>query len=125
VVVRAATQLSACAVFEVEADQAVLSERSAERKVIVDVREATRRVEADARRIDANRAARLLAEEQLRVEEKRLQAGVTTTFNVLRLQRDLAVAQANDIRAVADYNKSLANLERARGAVLERHDLTL
>ena len=61
----------------------------------------------------------------MRVEEKRLQAGVTTTFNVLRLQRDLAVAQASEIRAVADYNKSLANLERARGAVLEGHNLTL
>jgi outer membrane protein TolC len=108
-----------------EAEQSLLGQRSLERKVVVDVREATRRVEADMRRIGANKAARLLAEEQLRVEEKRLQAGVSTTFNVLRLQRDLAVAQANEIRAVADYNKSLANLERARGAVLERHDLTL
>jgi outer membrane protein TolC len=84
-----------------------------------------RRVEADAKRVEANRAARVLAEEQLRVEQRRLEAGVTTTFNVLSFQRDLSEAQANEIRAIADYYRSLANLEKVRGTVLEANQIQM
>lgn len=106
-------------------DQARTSLRQLELLIVQQVREAVRRVEADARRVEANRAARVLAEEQLRVEQRRLEAGVTTTFNVLSFQRDLAAAQANEIRAITDYNKSLAVLDRVRGIVLERHRIEL
>jgi outer membrane protein TolC len=106
-------------------DQAKTSLRQLELLITQQVREAVRRVEADARRVEANRAARVLAEEQLRVEQRRLEAGVTTTFNVLSFQRDLAQAQANEIRAITDYNKSLANLDQVRAVVLERYNIEL
>ncbi|MFB3816630.1 MAG: TolC family protein [Candidatus Methylomirabilales bacterium] len=106
-------------------EQARTSLKQLELLIVQQVREAVRRVEADARRVEANRAARVLAEEQLRVEQRRLEAGVTTTFNVLSFQRDLAAAQANEIRAITDYNKSLAVLDRVRGIVLERHRIEL
>jgi len=57
--------------------------------------------------------------------ERRREAGVTTTFNVLSFQRDLAAAQGNEIRAITDYNKSLANLEKVRGTVLERNRIEM
>lgn len=107
------------------ADQARTSLRQLELTITQQVRQAVRLVEANARRIDANRAARVLAEEQLRVEQRRLEAGVSTTFNVLSFQRDLAAAQANEIQALTDYNKSLANLDLVRGVVLERHHIEL
>ncbi|MBI4573392.1 MAG: TolC family protein [candidate division NC10 bacterium] len=107
------------------ADQARTSLKQLELQIMQQVREAVRRVEADAKRIEANRAARALAEEQLRVERRRLEAGVTTTFNVLSFQRDLAAVQANEIRAVTDYNKSLANLEKVQGTVLERNRIEM
>jgi outer membrane protein TolC len=107
------------------ADQARTSLRQLDLQITQQVREAVRRVEADAKRVDANRAARVLAEEQLRVEQRRLEAGVTTTFNVLSFQRDLAVAQANEIRAIADYNKSLANMEKVQGTVLENNRIEM
>ncbi|HEX9900774.1 MAG TPA: TolC family protein [Candidatus Methylomirabilis sp.] len=106
-------------------DQAKTSLKNLDLQITQQVREAVRRVEADAKRIDANRAARVLAEEQLRVERRRLEAGVTTTFNVLSFQRDLAAAQANEIRAITDYNKSLANLEKVQGTVLERNRIEM
>jgi outer membrane protein TolC len=107
------------------ADQARTSLKNLELLITQQVREAVRRVEADAKRVEANRAARVLAEEQLRVEQRRLEAGVTTTFNVLSFQRDLSAAQANEIRAITDYNKSLANLEKVQGTVLERHRIEM
>lgn len=107
------------------ADQARTSLKNLELQITQQVREAVRRVEADAKRVEANRAARVLAEEQLRVEQRRLEAGVTTTFNVLSFQRDLAAAQANEIRAITDYNKSLANLDKVQGTVLERNRIEM
>lgn len=107
------------------ADQAKTSLKQLELQIVQQVREAVRRVEADAKRVDANRASRTLAEEQLRVEQRRLEAGVTTTFNVLSFQRDLSAAQANEIRAIADYYRSLANLEKVRGTVLEANQIEM
>ena len=106
-------------------DQARTSLLNLKRQIVSQVREAVRRIEADIRRVEATRAARALAEEQLRVERKRLEAGVTTTFNVLSFQRDLAAAQANEIQAITTYNQDLANLELVKGTVLEKNQLEL
>jgi outer membrane protein TolC len=106
-------------------DQARTSLKQLELLITQQVREGVRRVDANAKRVEANRAARVLAEEQLRVEQRRLEAGVTTTFNVLSFQRDLSVAQANEILAIADYNKSLANLEKVQGTVLEKNKVEM
>lgn len=107
------------------ADQARTSLKQLELQIVQQVREGVRRVDAFAKRVEANRAARVLAEEQLRVEQRRLEAGVSTTFNVLSFQRDLAAAQANEIQAITDYNKSLANLENVQGTVLETNKIEM
>lgn len=107
------------------AEQARTSLKNLGLQITQQVREAVRRVEANAKRVDANRAARALAEEQLRVEQRRLEAGVTTTFNVLSFQRDLTAAQANEIRAIADYYEALVNLERVQGTVLEANRIEM
>jgi len=101
-------------------DQAQVSLRGLELNITAEVREAVRRIERDAKLVDQTRAARVLAEEQLRIETKRLEAGVSTTFEVLRFQRDLAVAQSAEVRSLTNYNKSLANFDRVRGVVLEK-----
>ncbi len=106
-------------------DQAGTSLLSLKRQIISQVREAVRRIEADVRRVEATKAARALAEEQLRVEQKRLEAGVTTTFNVLSFQRDLAEAQASEIKAITTYNQDLANLDLQKGTILEKNQLEL
>jgi len=106
-------------------DQAKTSLKQLELQITQQVRLALRQLDADAKRIDANRAARVLAEEQLRVETKRLEAGVSTTFNVLSFQRDLATAQANEIQSITDYNKDLANLDAVTGMVLDANRIQL
>lgn len=106
-------------------DQAKTSLKNLELQIVQQVRAAVRTVEANAKRIDANRAARILAEEQLRVEQRRLEAGVSTTFNVLQFQRDLSAAQANEIQSITDYNKSLAALDNTLGTVLEKNGIQM
>lgn len=110
---------------QLELEQARVSLRSLELGITAEVREAVRRIERNAKLIDETKATRVLREEQLRIERKRLEAGVSTTFEVLRFQRDLAVAQSAEVLAVTEYNKSIANLDRVRGVVLEKHRIRM
>lgn len=89
------------------------------------VREAVRQIETDIKRVRATRVARVLAEKKLDAEEKKLEVGISTNFQVLDFQEDLAVAESNETRAIIDYNKSLINLERAKGTLLRTNNISL
>jgi outer membrane protein TolC len=89
------------------------------------VREAVRQIETDIKRVKATRAARVLAEQKLDAEEKKLEVGISTNFQVLEFQEDLAVAESNETRAIIDYNRSLINLERAKGTILSTNNISL
>jgi hypothetical protein len=39
---------------------------------------------------------------------------MSTNFFVTQAQRDLALAQVAELRAIADYNKSIVNFERVQ-----------
>ena len=91
----------------------------------VGVREAVRQIETDIKRVRATRAARVLAERKLDAEEKKLAVGISTNFQVLEFQEDLAVAESNETKAIIDYNKSLINLERAKGTTLATNNISL
>lgn len=110
---------------QLEARNAQVSLQSARQQVIVTVREAVRRVQTDFKRIETTRSARILAEKQLQAEQERLNVGLSTTRFVLDFQRDLATARGNELRAIVDYNKSLANLARNKGTTLERYAIQL
>jgi HAE1 family hydrophobic/amphiphilic exporter-1 len=86
--------------------------------VQVDVRNALQAVEAARQRFEAARAGKLAAEAQLNGEQERFRAGLSTNFLVLQYQTDLAVAQGNEVRALTDYNKALADLQRVTGMTL-------
>jgi outer membrane protein TolC len=94
-----------------------------EQGVILEVKEAVRRVQTDFKRIESNRKARRLAERKLEAETERFNVGLSTTKNVLDFQKDLATAEGHELRAITDYNKSLANLEKVRGTSLEQNGI--
>lgn len=94
-------------------------------QIIIDVREAIRRVQTDFKRIETTRSARIMAEKQLQAEQERLKVGLSTTRFVLDFQRDLATAQGNELRATVDYNKSLSNLAHQKSTSLDRYRIEL
>lgn len=108
---------------KLEADRAALRFKDLEQQALLDVQTALRSVETDFRRAVAYRASRTLEEEKLRAEEKKLEAGLSASYNVLLHQRDLAAARTNELRAMADYNLSLARLDRALGRTLEMKNI--
>ena len=108
-----------------EANQAKASLQRVRHQVIIDTKEAVRRVRTDFKRIRTTRTARDLAEKQLYAEQERLQLGLSTTRAVLEFQRDLAIARGNEQRAIIDYNQSLSNLRRMTATTLEDYHIVL
>ncbi len=84
------------------------------------VRRAARRVRVDVKRIEATRVARRLAEERLDAQEKKFKVGLSTSRDILEDQEALANALTQETRALIDYHKSLASLDRATHSTLER-----
>jgi outer membrane protein len=82
---------------------------SLELSVTAQVRDAARNVQTNAKRVDATRSSRVLAERRLEAEEKKYQAGMTQNFFVLQAQRDLNVARNNELLALVEYAKSVVN----------------
>jgi outer membrane protein TolC len=50
---------------------------------------------------------------------------MSTNFIVLQYQRDLANARSAELRALIDYNLSLAKLDRALGTGLESKNIRI
>ncbi len=92
--------------------------RRAELQIANEVRTASRAVETNFKRVATTQAARTLQARRLDAEEKKFAAGMSTNFLVTQAQRDLALAEVAEIRAIADYNKSLVDFERVQEAGL-------
>lgn len=106
-------------------NQAELGLRQLEQDIRLELDNAATQLNADWERIHAARTARQLSEKSLQAEEKKLQAGTSSTFVVLRLQGDLADAEIREINALTDYAVSLARYHRVRGRILEVHGIEL
>ena len=87
-------------------------------QVATQVRDIGRQVQTNQKRVEATRAARTLSERRLEAEEKKFQAGMSTSFFVLQAQRELSQARANELRAITDYNRSLVDFETVQEAPL-------
>jgi outer membrane protein TolC len=88
------------------------------RQAMVSLRQGQAQVEA------ANEAVRL-AETVLEGEQAKLQSGVSTTYNVILRQRDLAAARQAQIAAAVTYAKALVDIHRATGATLKENGIEL
>jgi len=91
---------------------------SLELTVATQVRDAARTVQTNAKRVDATRQSRILAERRLEAEEKKYQAGMTQNFFVLTAQRDLNVARNSELLALVEYAKSVVNYSAIQQAPL-------
>ena len=107
-----------------EADRQIdLSTRRLLQNIEVEVRNAVQAVETAKLRIEAAKAAREYSQQQLEGEEKKFQAGLSTTFLVLTRQNELVQAQGTESRAYADYNRAVADLQRVVATTLSSNNI--
>jgi outer membrane protein TolC len=94
-----------------EYEQAQAQLKNMQMQVATQVRGAARNVQTNSQRVQSARASRALQERKLEAEEKKLAAGMSSSFFVFQAQRDLAQARTTEIQAISDYNKSLVDFE--------------
>ncbi len=109
----------------IEIEKARISLKNLEQKITVEVKEATRKVETDIKRMESTKKARILAERKLQAEQERLNVGLSNSRELLRFQDDLADARSKELAAIIDYNKSLAEIERTKGTILKSNQISL
>ena len=95
----------------VERRQAAARVASLQLDVAAALRQAARQIRSTAEREDAARAGAALAAERSRDEQRRYEAGLSTSFLVTQAQRDLLQAQVSLLQATLDYQSSLVNFE--------------
>jgi outer membrane protein TolC len=110
---------------KLEKQQAILRAKQLEQNILVQIDNAIKSARTSFERVDATRKARQYAEAALEAEQKKLEAGKSTSFVVLQLQRDLTTARSAEIRALSDYNKSLSQIAFTEGSTLERNHLNV
>ena len=92
--------------------------QGSELQVTTQIRNYARNVQTNGKRVEATRASRALAEKRLEAEEKKFQAGMTSSFQVIQAQRDLSQARNSELQAIIDYLKSVVDYETAQQAPL-------
>jgi outer membrane protein TolC len=110
---------------KVNLEQTVLQIKDQEQQLFLEIKEAVRAVQTDYKRVQAYKLARELAEKKLEAEQKKLKVGLSTNYVVLQQQRDLSNARSSELRAIIDYNLSLANLDKAMGTSLKNKNIRL
>ncbi len=103
----------------------LLQYKQKEQAAMVEIENAILNAQSALERVQANEASRHYSDSVLWAEQKKLENGKSTSYQVLLRQRDLTQAEANAIQAKSDYNKALARLAQAEGFTLERFKLKL
>jgi outer membrane protein len=75
--------------------------------------------------VEAAEEAVRLAQLTLEGERKKLEVGISTSYNVVLRERDLVTAQYAEVQALDTYVKALVALDQATGTTLDRNGVQL
>lgn len=104
---------------ELEYRQTEVYLQQIENKVRIEVQNAQFGVQQNRASVDSAQAAVNLARQSLDAEQKKYALGASTTTLVLQQQSGLATAESTLLSAMAAYEKSRVELDRAVGLLLE------
>ncbi len=108
-----------------QVEQSLLQLKQMEQNIMVRIEDAIAQARSSYQQVQATKDAVSYAVDALDAEQKKLDNGKSTSFDVLGLQSALTTARYNAIRALADYNEALSQLALAEGTTLDRHNITL
>lgn len=110
---------------ELQLRQTQLSVQKDQNQVEVDLMNAMAALEQARVRHEAALRNRKLARELLEAEQKKLNLGGSTPFNVIRQQRDLAAAEDAVVDALVTYSSARIALDQTLGMTLERNHVSI
>jgi outer membrane protein TolC len=109
----------------VQLNQIQAQTKQIELQVATEVTNAVLTAQSNTERVQAAQAARELAQKQLEAEQSKFEVGMSTNYNVIQSQRDLATAQNNELQAILNYRKSLVEVERLQQTTLQNLNITV
>ena len=109
----------------IQKEQLAASVRSQAQLIEMDVRNSAQAVESSRQRVLSAREARVNAELQLEGEQRLYSVGRSTTFLLFQRENALANARAAEVRAETDYNKAIADLQRATSTTLRANNVVV
>lgn len=107
----------------IQQEQTAAQMRSQEQLVITEVRNAVQAVETARQQVITSRRARENAQIQLDGERKLYEVGRSTAFLLFQRENALTNARNSEIRAETDYNKALADLQRATSSTFRINNI--
>jgi outer membrane protein TolC len=110
---------------KLDKERAILGIKLVEDEVLQAVDLSVKEVTSRYQTTQSRRQERIYAEEALEAEQKKLENGKSTSFQVLQFQRDLTTASSAEIEAIADYNRALQQFYLREGTILDRNKITL
>jgi outer membrane protein len=110
---------------QLEYRQAQMALQQTENRVSIEVRQAQFAVEQNRASVASAQAAVDYAKQSLDAEQKKYQFGTSTTTAVLQTRSALATSESTLMSAMAAYEKSRVELERATGTLLDRNGISI
>jgi outer membrane protein TolC len=108
-----------------ELEQAKITLVRTRSQIEVDVQNALIAATQSKAQVTAARETVRLEQQKLDAEQQKLNAGLSTSYNVVLVQRDLFAAQLAEVQARDAYAKATVAVSQAMGATLEENHLDL
>ena len=106
-------------------EEAIWKLKQVELGINTDVDTAISAIRTNQQRIESARQARVLAEEIVRAQNRRLEQGQASTLDILDDRRRLYAAQSGELEAIDDLNKSIVELYLSTGTLLNQEAIAL
>ena len=119
------TARSEVAKSRLEVEKSKMFLQSLEQKIALEVERVARGITNSSRAVEGARALRDMAERKLAMAQEGLELGVASVTDVIEAQKNLHLAQRDELRAVIEYQKTIVLWEKSTGRVLERFHIEL
>ena len=108
---------------QLELNQQLISMQRSRNSITVEVQKAIIGLIQGKAQVEAANKAATLAQEIWEGEKIKLEAGASTSYQVILLERDYVAARQAEVAAMASYARAIIEMDRTRGITLERNSI--
>jgi outer membrane protein TolC len=108
---------------QIERNQLLISRQRSRNAIALEVQKAVIGLMQGKAQVEAAHKAASLAREIWEGEKSKLEAGASTSYQVILRERDFISAQQAEVAAMAAYAKAMVEMDRARGITLDRNGI--
>jgi outer membrane protein len=108
---------------QLEKNQLLIDQQRSRNTISMEVRKAIIGLIQGKAQVEAAHKAAELAREMWEGEKIRLEAGASTSYQVILRERDAISARYAEVGAMITYAKAMVEMDRAQGETLERNDI--